>query len=68
MEVEVISTMITTVGFPIAVTIFLLYERMTDRKLQTKELADQQKLTRTTIEQNTAATKELCIMIKERMK
>ena len=27
MEVEVIQTMITSVGFPIAVTVYLLFER-----------------------------------------
>ena len=53
MEAEALVSIVTTVGFPIAVTVYLLYER-------TKETAG----LREVIAENTSMTKELCVYIK----
>ena len=56
MEVELITGMITSVGFPIAVCVFLLYER---NKMMQKLFE--------IVHANTEATKELKIMIESKM-
>lgn len=54
MEIEVFSSLVTTVGFPIAVTGFLLYERMRrDEKLERA------------VEAMTLAVNEMQILLKE---
>ena len=53
MEAEALVSIVTTVGFPIAVTVYLLYER-------TKETAG----LREVIAENTAVTRELVAYIK----
>lgn len=55
-EVEIFQNLIAVTGFPIAVTIFLLYER-------TKGYQELCKV----IEQNIQVTKELMLLIKERL-
>lgn len=55
-EIEILQNIITTNGFPIAVTVYLLYERSKGYK----ELCD-------VIEQDIQVTKELMILIKERL-
>jgi hypothetical protein len=55
-EMEVLQNLIAVTGFPIAVTIFLLYER-------TKGYNELCKV----IEQNIQVTKELMTLIKERL-
>lgn len=55
-EIEILQNIITTTGFPIAVTVYLLYERSKGYK----ELRD-------VIEQDIQVTKELMILIKERL-
>lgn len=57
MDVEIITGMITTVGFPIAVCCFLLYERK-------QSMSDLKEI----VTQNTAATRELMLLIQERLK
>lgn len=55
-DVEILQNIITNSGFPIAVTVYLLYERSKGYK----ELCD-------VIEQDIQVTKELMILIKERL-
>lgn len=55
-EVEIIQNLITTTGFPIAVTVYLLYERSKGYK----ELCN-------IIEEDIRVTKELMVIIKERL-
>ena len=55
-EVEILQNLIAVTGFPIAVTIYLLYERSKGYK----ELCKM-------IEQDIQVTKELIIVIKERL-
>lgn len=55
-EVEILQNLIATTGFPIAVTVYLLYERSQGYK----ELCS-------IIEQDIQVTKELMILIKERL-
>jgi hypothetical protein len=55
-EIEILQNIITSTGFPIAVTVYLLYERSKGYK----ELCD-------IIEQDILVTKELMILIKERL-
>jgi hypothetical protein len=55
-EIEILQNIITTTGFPIAVTVYLLYERSKGYK----ELCS-------VIEQDIQVTKELTILIKERL-
>jgi hypothetical protein len=55
-EVEILQDMITNTGFPIAVTVYLLYERSKGYK----ELC-------AIIEQDIQVTKELMVIIKERL-
>ena len=55
MDTEALSNLITTVGFPIAVCIFLLYER-NKHTLKLMEI----------IQTNTEATKELKVMIESK--
>ena len=64
MEPEALVSIVTTVGFPIAVTIYLLYERTKEtarlREVITKETTG----LREVIAENTSMTKELCVYIK----
>lgn len=55
-EIEILQNIITSTGFPIAVTVYLLYERSKGYK----ELCD-------VIEQDIQVTKELMVIIKERL-
>jgi len=56
MEISVITELITSVGFPIAVCVFLLYER---NKMMQKLVE--------IVQTNTEATKELRVMIESKM-
>lgn len=56
MEIELLLSAVTTVGFPIAVCAFLLYER----RQNSKELQD-------VVIANTVATKELSVLIREKL-
>ena len=55
-DIEIVQNLIATTGFPIAVTVYLLYERSKGYK----ELCN-------VIEQDIQVTKELMILIKERL-
>lgn len=46
MEVEIIQNMITTVGFPIAVTVYLLFERSKGYKELCQVIEEDIKITR----------------------
>lgn len=56
MEVELVTGLITSVGFPIAVCIYLLYER---NKMMQKLVE--------IVQENTMATNELKIMIESKL-
>ena len=60
--------LISTVGFPIAMCLILLYERFTDKKLLDAERKTENENTRKVIESNTEAMTELTVIVKERLK
>ena len=64
MEAEALVSIVTTVGFPIAVTVYLLYERTKETAGLLREVITENAGLREVIAENTSMTKELCVYIK----